>query len=990
MQDALLRLTRYWASRGCLIGQPMNTEVGAGTLNPATFLRVLGPEPWRVAYVEPSVRPDDSRYGDNPNRIQTHTQFQVILKPEPGDAQEQYLESLAALGVDADRHDIRFVEDNWASPALGAWGLGWEVWLDGLEITQFTYFQQAGGLSLDPVSVELTYGMERILMALQGVGHFKDILYAPGVTYGEAFGQAEYEMSAYYLDDADIQDVRRMFEAYEREARRLIELRRPVPAHTYVLKCSHAFNVLDARGAISTTERARAFARMRSLAHDVATLWAERRRELGYPLGIAAQPQLPPAEPPSYPEVAAPSTLALEIGVEELPAAEVTRVTQAVRSELVRRLDATRLGHGETTVLGTPRRIVAIVEDVQPREDDHRQTVRGPRSSAAYDGEGRPTRAAAGFARSQGVDVDALARVTHDGVEFVAVVREVTGRPAAAVLGPILAEIVSGLRSDRNMRWSAPGLAFSRPIRWLLALLDDQVVPFAVSTLVSGRETRVLRTDPEPVVTVAAADELLPSLERHGIVADAGRRRGSILARATDLAAEAGGGIDADGEAALLDEVTNLVEQPTGILGHFDERYLRLPSPVLTTVMKKHQRYLPVRGAGGELLPHFVAFANGDCDHDLVRAGNESVLRSRYEDATFFWEKDLQVPPDRMKEGLARLTFEERLGSMAERAERIGAIALALADRLELGGDERATLRRAAELAKFDLASQMVIELSSLAGVMAREYALRAGESPAVAEALFEMELPRAAGDQLPATLPGAVLALADRFDLLAGLFAVGLVPTGSSDPFGLRRAALGVTAILLSQERLAPVTVPEGLAVAAARQPVDVSPAALEEALQFVARRFEQQLLEAGHAFEHVRAVAPLAGTPLRARQVLGELDELQGDDRFQQLVTALQRVERIVPDGTAPAYDPALFDSPAESQLHDAVTRASRRLRDDGTSFRRFTQVAESLIEPIDAFFTDVLVMAEDPAVKANRLGLLATIRDLGATALAWRELH
>ena len=220
MQDALLALTRYWTERGCMIVQPFNTEVGAGTLNPATILRVLGPEPWRVAYVEPSVRPDDSRYGENPNRLQTHTQFQVILKPEPGDPQEQYLASLEALGIDIHAHDIRFVEDNWANPATGSWGLGWEVWLDGLEITQFTYFQQAGGMSLDPVSVEITYGVERIIMALQNVGHFKDIAYAPGISYGEAFGQAEYEMSRFYLDDADVDTQRRLFEDYAAEARR--------------------------------------------------------------------------------------------------------------------------------------------------------------------------------------------------------------------------------------------------------------------------------------------------------------------------------------------------------------------------------------------------------------------------------------------------------------------------------------------------------------------------------------------------------------------------------------------------------------------------------------------------------------------------------------------------------------------------------------------------------------------------------------------------
>ena len=273
MQEALRALSDYWTSRGCLTWQPFNTEVGAGTMNPATVLRVLGPEPWDVASVDPSVRPDDSRYGENPNRLQQHTQFQVILKPEPGNPQELYLGSLEALGIDLDAHDVRFVEDNWAQPAIGAWGLGWEVWLDGMEITQFTYFQQVGGQDLGPIPVELTYGMERILMALQGVTHFKEIAYSRKpdgsiVTYGEAFGQQEYEMSRYYLDDADVEVNQKLYEAYVSEATRMVEARLPVPAHQYILKSSHAFNVLDARGAISTTERAKAFGSMRRLMRD--------------------------------------------------------------------------------------------------------------------------------------------------------------------------------------------------------------------------------------------------------------------------------------------------------------------------------------------------------------------------------------------------------------------------------------------------------------------------------------------------------------------------------------------------------------------------------------------------------------------------------------------------------------------------------------------------------------------------------------------------
>jgi glycyl-tRNA synthetase len=333
MQDALARLNAYWTEQGCLTVQPMNTEVGAGTLNPATFLRVLGPEPWRVVYVEPSVRPDDSRYGENPNRLQTHTQLQVILKPDPGNPQELYLGSLEALGIDVKAHDVRFVEDNWASPALGAWGLGWEVWLDGLEITQFTYFQQAGGNNLEVVSVEITYGIERIIMALQDKTHFKEIEYAPGISYGEVFGQGEYEMSRYYLDDADVAANRQLLELYAGEAQRLIDAGLPVPAHTYVLKCSQAFNVLDARGAVSTADRAAEFARMRRLAGDVARLWVARRDELGHPLGEVAA--LPPARPAAVPaQRSQPRTLVFEIGTEELPPSEARAARDHVRKAI--------------------------------------------------------------------------------------------------------------------------------------------------------------------------------------------------------------------------------------------------------------------------------------------------------------------------------------------------------------------------------------------------------------------------------------------------------------------------------------------------------------------------------------------------------------------------------------------------------------------------------------------------------------------------------
>ncbi|TDV46113.1 glycine--tRNA ligase [Actinophytocola oryzae] len=987
MQDALLALTRYWTDRGCMIVQPFNTEVGAGTLNPATILRVLGPEPWRVAYVEPSVRPDDSRYGENPNRLQTHTQFQVILKPDPGDPQEQYLESLAALGIDIHAHDIRFVEDNWANPATGSWGLGWEVWLDGLEITQFTYFQQAGGMSLDPVSVEITYGVERIIMALQGVSHFKDIQYAPGITYGEAFGQAEYEMSRFYLDDADVDTQKRLFEDYANEARRMLDARLPVPAHLHVLKCSHTFNILDSRGAVSTTERAKAFARMRGLAREVSALWAERRAELDHPLGLA---ELRPAAgiPTTFATVDSPAPLLFEIGTEELPPHEVTRSAAAVREAVTAKLAATRLSHGDIEVLATPRRIVVLADDVAPAEPDAERFVRGPRASAAFDKDGEPTKAAAGFARGQKIDPSALERVDVDGVEYVGVTRTEHGRGALEVLTTVLSEVVNELRADKNMRWNDRKLSFTRPVRWLAALLGTELVPVTASSLTAGRTTRVHRTAETPVVEIPTAAGYPEFLAGHGITASVTLRREEIVTTAGELAGSVHGTIDVDTEKSLIDEIANLVEQPNAILGSFSETYLELPQEILTTVMRKHQRYLPVRTAQGALLPHFVAVANGNCDRDAVRSGNEAVLRARYEDASFFWRADLKVAPETMKAGLSRLAFEEKLGSMADRASRIAAVAANLSD--SLSTQDKATLERAAALAKFDLASQMVIELTSLAGVMAREYAARSGEPEAVAEALFDMERPRSAGDKPPATIPGAVLALADRFDMLVGLFAVGAAPTGSSDPFGLRRAAAGVLTILRAHPALEGITLPKGLAAAAAQvrtQGIEVPDKTLAEVADFVTRRYEQQLLDAGHDHRHVAAVLPLAEAPAAAEATLREIEQRVGDKDFAALVAALQRVRRIVPADTEAVYHPEKLTEPSEAALHAELTRVKDELRN--RSLADFVLAVAPLTDPINKFFDDILVMAEDKELRAARLGLLATIRDLAAPVLDWQAL-
>jgi glycyl-tRNA synthetase len=486
-------------------------------------------------------------------------------------------------------------------------------------------------------------------------------------------------------------------------------------------------------------------------------------------------------------------------------------------------------------------------------------------------------------------------------------------------------------------------------------------------------------------VQIASAETFMETLAFNGIVADPQDRRELIVTGAQDHVYP-DGKVDVRGEAALIDQITYLVEAPTPLLGTFDEGYLSLPDAVLTTVMRKHQRYLPVRSAEGELLPMFVTVANGPVDVELVRTGNEAVLRARYEDAAFFYRADRETPLPEMRERLRRLTFTDRLGSMADRADRISSLALELASSLGLSS---AVLGRAAALVKFDLGSQLVTEMTSLAGVMARDYALHGGEPRAVAQAIYEAELPRNTGDDLPASMPGALLSLADRLDLVAGLAATVGLPTGSSDPFAVRRAVLGLIAVHRAHPALAALSLTDALRAAAARQPVPVSDEVLAACADFLAKRLEQTLAEEGFPIDRVRAVLGHAARPSVAANLLTQLATVTGNPDFVAVAEAVQRARRIVPAGTAAGFDAGVLKEPAEVALAAAAGQVRDELGDQPDLFR-FTEVVSRVVEPLATFFEEVFVMAEDEQVRAARLGLLATVRDLGDGILDWAELR
>lgn len=1003
-QSIIMKLQTYWAKQGCLIWQPYYSQVGAGTYNPATFLRALGPEPWRVAYVEPSIRPDDGRYGENPNRMQMHYQFQVILKPDPGNPQELYLRSLEAIGINPLQHDIRFVEDNWESPALGAWGLGWEVWLDGQEITQFTYFQQAGGIQLDPVSVELTYGLERIAMALQVVDSFTEIQWSPSLTDGDVNLQAEQEHSKYYFEVADVKAMRQMYDLFEAEANACLAQGLVLPAYDYVLKCSHTFNVLDTRGAVGVTERQAFFGRMRDLSRRVSEAYLEQRQTLEYPWLEEGEPEvakkkpvISAAKPNEFKPVDKPcDSFLLEIGTEELPNLDLAAALSQLEENVPVMLEQLRLEHGEIRILGTPRRLVVHVESLATRQTDLETVAKGPPADRSFEEDGTPTQAATGFARSKGLKVEDLEVRELDGGRYLTAVVKQTGAPTVQVLAGALPGLVASLRFDKPMRWNRSNVFFSRPIRWLLAMYGEQVLSFRYADVQAGNTTRGLRFREPADYPLRSIQDYFDYLASQGIELDPRERQAAIQSQVQEIAARVKGQVL--GDPGLLSEVANLVEAPNGLLGSFDASHLELPREVLISVMKKHQRYFPVEESGLHeghpsshgLLPYFIAVRNGDDQHlDIVTAGNEHVIRARFADAAYFVREDLKLPLEAYLEKLTTLTFQVDLGSMLDKTERISSLTDTLSTKLGLDPVEQRSAGRVARLCKADLATQMVVEMTSLQGVMGYYYALASNEPAEVAVGIREHYLPRFNGDYLPGTSPGLVVSLADRLDTLVGLFAAGLAPTGNRDPFAQRRAALGLVQILVGRQ--VDFDLRQATANAARLLPVSASPATQDQVLAFIIERLRNLLLEQGQRYDIVDAVLSAQGyNPSRAVRSVSELAGWVSRGDWDSILPAYSRCVRITRD-LAERYPvaPELFQETAEVDLYAALVQAESIPRQAG-SVDEFLSAFLPMIPAINLFFDRVLVMTEEECVRQNRLGLLQRIAALAEDTVDMTKLE
>jgi glycyl-tRNA synthetase beta chain len=709
--------------------------------------------------------------------------------------------------------------------------------------------------------------------------------------------------------------------------------------------------------------------------------------------------------------------LILEVGTEEMPAGAIENALAQLKTSVKKGLEEARLSASTVEVYGTPRRLIVRAFGVPAQQADQQREVKGPAKSAAYDASGNPTGAAIGFAKKQGIDVQALEIVSTPQGDYVLARVNDIGKPATEVLGPLFAEAVKGLYFPKMMRWGTGAIRFVRPVRWILCLLDTDVVPMEFGGVESGRKSRGHRFLAPDEFVVGNAGELLDKLRAAYVLTNPEERRANIRRQADALAKQAGGSIPWD--EGLLDENTWLVEYPTALLGSFAEEYLSLPRPVLVTAMKKHQRFFPVEGPDGMLLPHFIAVRNGGDAHlDIVRDGDERVLTARFSDASYFYKQDQNVSLDDMAVQLDRLIFQEKLGTIAQKRERLILLVGALADSLGLSAQEKQSAIRAAALCKADLVSHMVIELPSLQGVMGREYALAAGEDAAVADAIAQHYLPRSASDSIPASRLGALLALADRLDTLVGYVGVGILPSGSSDPYGLRRAAQGVVQLLAS-DKDAPSLVEMQVQAANGYAQVNGLDFPLEQLRSDLSVLFNQRLTatleEKGVRYDLIDAAlsggAPYSGvvygTILRGQTLQYISDEAE----FIPTVQAAARVANILrSQDIGPSEQETLQGSGnsaverALSAFEDHMRKINLNMLEDGTeralcdaAHQRIPDVARlaagfdysalfgeltKLNPAVNQFFDDVMVMVEDEAVRKNRLSLLAFVDSLYKT--------
>lgn len=670
------------------------------------------------------------------------------------------------------------------------------------------------------------------------------------------------------------------------------------------------------------------------------------------------------------------NTLLFEIGTEEIPAKFMPRILDELRTRAKTMLADARLSFASLKTVGTPRRLALIVEDLADRQPDLVEENRGPSVAIAFDENHNPTKAAQGFARGQGIHPSEL--IERDNYVYAHIKKE--GQTAQVILVNLLPELIQSLQFPKSMKWGSESFRFVRPIRWLVALFNAEVIPFTLAGVSSGNTTRGHRFLGEENVVVPQASDYDQILREQHVIVDPAERRQMITQGLQKLAEEQHATVVEDED--LLTEIVFLVEYPTPLCGHFEERYLELPEAAVVTPMKDHQRYFPLRDREGRLLPLFLTVRNGSDEHlDTVQAGNERVLRARLADAEFFFNEDRKKSLADRYDALQRIVYQENLGTMQDKTERLQKITQALSEAYALTQEEKKLLQRATHLAKTDLATALVTEFTELQGEIGKEYALLDGEQEETAQAIFEQYLPRFAGDILPSTKLGEVLSLADKLDNIVATFSQGHAPTGSQDPFALRRQAIGIVQIAVqSKTRWYLRKMVAAVAQTLGDVPADVQ----EQVVAFIMQRLQTILSDESLSYDQIDAV--LAGDDTDIYSVYGKAHALAdtGFVKDMELRQAFRRVVNLAKEPQQGKVQSELFESDEEKKLYAAYESAAPKIEAAyaNQDYASVYQELQPLVAPINEFFDHVIVMADNEEVRQNRLLILQNIAALLTT--------
>ncbi len=673
----------------------------------------------------------------------------------------------------------------------------------------------------------------------------------------------------------------------------------------------------------------------------------------------------------------------LEIGVEEIPARYVEDTIGQLREKFDEMLKKENINYEKIDIYSTPRRLTTIITGLDEKQEDIRETVKGPSKKISFDDSGNPTKALQGFMKGQKVQLEDVFTQDYNGEEYIYVNVLKTGRETEEIFKERVPEIIRTIVFPKSMRWGGKNIRFARPIRWIVSIMDDKIVPFELEKIKVSNITRGHRFLGSSNIVIDNVDEYIESLKKNYVIVDQNERREIIKYGSERLAREKGGKLDHD--KLLLEEVTNLVEYPTPIIGRIKEEYLALPMDVVITPMKEHLRYFPVYDdKNNRLLPYFITVRNGNDEYvDIVVKGNEKVLGARLEDAKFFYNDDISNPLESYIDSLKGITFQEKLGTLYDKTIRIQKLGEKIANYLEVGEETEKNISRASYLSKADLVTKMVTEFTELQGKMGMEYSKKSGENEIVSLAIFEQYLPRFSGDKLPSTTAGAVLSIADKLDSIAGLFAIGIHPTGSQDPFGLRRSALGIINIILDKKLS--VSLMELIDFALYIY-VEENGLAFDynkvkdEIREFFVGRIKNMFSDMGIRYDIIDAVISTETDDIYDMKIkANKLNEWLEKDGLSEILTAFNRVSTLAQNTESSEIMRDLFTED-EIRLYDSYNAIENKVLNliDKKEYDKALDLFTTLKDPIDNFFESVMVMVEDEKIKNNRLGLLRKIYD------------